>query len=94
MFGIPEYYHRYGFETFMGEHHARISLRSLSRIEAPDGCDVSLHDDPGYRSEEVAKLYEETNVDRVASRVREPSLWKGFRKGVAWGHKPRVLTGS
>ncbi|RJS74903.1 GNAT family N-acetyltransferase [Candidatus Bathyarchaeota archaeon] len=91
LFGIHEYYHRYGFATFMGEHHARISLRNLSKVGAPDGYQVVLHDDPGYRSEDIAKLYEGANIDRIASRVRDPSSWKGFRKGVVWEHSPRVL---
>ena len=91
LFGIHEYYHRYGFATFMGEHRARISLRNLSRVEASDGYQVVLHDEPDYKSEEIARLYEEMNVNRVASRVRAPGSWKGFRKGVAWGHSPRVL---
>ncbi|MCD6465669.1 GNAT family N-acetyltransferase [Candidatus Bathyarchaeota archaeon] len=91
LFGIPEYYYRYGFETFMGMHHAKIHLRNLSRIEAPEDYQITLYNDPSYRLEEVVRVYEETNMDRVASRVREPSIWRGFRRGAWGGHSPKVL---
>lgn len=42
LFGIPEYYHRYGFEAFMGQHFAKIYLRNLSRIKASDSYQITV----------------------------------------------------
>ena len=91
LFGIQEYYHKFGYATFMGEHVATITLRDASRAVRGEGYEVVLTDDPGYRSREIAELYEENNRSRIASRVREPGEWRGFRKGVSWEHEPKVL---
>jgi len=91
LFGIQEYYHKFGYATFMGEHVVTVSLRDLSRVEQVRGYEAVLEDNPAYRSREVAVIYEESNRRRVASRVREPGEWRGFRKGVSWEHEPKVL---
>lgn len=91
LFGVHEYYHRFGYATFMGEHVVTISLRDLSRVRRVEGYGATLHDDPTYRSREIAEIYEECNRHRIASRVREPGVWRGFRKGVSWEHEPKVL---
>ena len=92
LFGILEYYHRFGFATFMGEHTVTICLRNASRIEAED-LEWELSSDSSYASQQIAEIYEQVNAAWPGARVRDPSSWKGFRKGVAWEHpaKPLVL---
>jgi predicted acetyltransferase len=90
LFGIQEYYHRFGFATFMGEHTVTISLRDASRIEARE-YEWEISDDPSFCANDIANIYEETNANWITSRVRKPNEWNGFRKGVSWEHTPKVL---
>lgn len=94
LFGIMEYYHRFGYRTFMGEHTLTIHLRSLSRVEAEE-LEWELSEDPGFAAGEIAGIYESTNAAWPCARVRGES-WRGFRKGVSWEHpaKPLVLKSS
>lgn len=95
LFGIHEYYHKFGYATFMGEHTVTMSLRDSSRVESED-LDWEISDDSGYFKEEIAGIYETTNALWVGARARDPSTWPGFRKGVSWEHpaKPLVLKSS
>jgi predicted acetyltransferase len=92
LFGIPEYYHRFGYATFMGEHTVTLSLRSASRVEAEE-LDWEISDDQGAWRGEISRIYEAVNTLWPGARVRDPSSWEGFRKGVSWEHpaKPLVL---
>jgi predicted acetyltransferase len=92
LFGILEYYHRFGYATFMGEHTATLSLRNASRVEAEE-LDWEVSDDQGAWRGEISRIYEAVNTLWPGARVRDPSSWEGFRKGVSWEHpaKPLVL---
>lgn len=92
LFGIFEYYHRFGYATFMGEHTVTLSLRNASRVEAEE-LDWEVSEDQGYCRREIAQLYESVNTRWPGARVRDPSSWSGFRKGVSWEHpaKPLVI---
>lgn len=92
LFGILEYYHRFGYATFMGEHTVTLSLRNASRVEAEE-LDWEVSDDQGAWRSEISEIYESVNALWPGARVRNPSSWEGFRKGVSWEHpaKPLVL---
>lgn len=90
LFGIHEYYHRFGYATFMGEHTVTLSLRSISRVEAED-LDWEVSEDHGYCRREIAEIYESVNSIWPGARVRDPSSWVGFRKGVSWEHAAKTL---
>lgn len=95
LFGIPEYYYRYGYHVFMGEHRASVKLRNLHRFVSsslPGGdIEATIVDSPSVHSTEIAEIYERHNADRPGSIVREPGVWKGFRKGISWEHEPKTL---
>jgi len=74
LFGIPEYYHRFGYATFMGEHTVTLSLRSASRVEAEE-LDWEVSDDQGAWRGEISRIYEAVNTLWPGARVREPSSW-------------------
>ncbi|MCD6562895.1 MAG: GNAT family N-acetyltransferase [Thermoproteales archaeon] len=90
LFGIQEYYHRFKFAGFMGEHVVTISLRNASRIKSKE-YEWEYSNDPSYKPREIARIYEELNSNKIARRVRNPDTWNGFRKGFSWQHSPKVL---
>ncbi|MEM1508326.1 MAG: GNAT family N-acetyltransferase [Thermofilaceae archaeon] len=95
LFGIQEYYHRFGFATFMGEHTVTIHLRNASRIRG-GRFEVEVSEDSAFQSMRIADIYERINAAWPGAKVRSPGDWKGFRKGVAWEHsaKPLVIKSS
>ena len=95
LFGILEYYHRFGFATFMGEHTVTICLRNASRIKAED-LEWKLSNDSSFASRQIAEIYEQVNTIWPGTRIRKSTSWNGFRKGIAWEHpaKPLVLKSS
>ncbi len=95
LFGIQEYYHRFGFATFMGEHTVTVHLRNASRVRGEE-FDVEVSEDPAFQSRRIAEIYERVNAAWPGARVRPPGEWRGFRKGVAWEHsaKPLLLKAS
>ena len=90
LFGIFEYYHRFGYATFMGEHTVTLSLRNASRVEAEE-LEWEVSEDQGYYRSEIAQLYESVNTRWPGARVRDPASWSGFRKGVSWEHPAKPL---
>jgi len=90
LFGILEYYHRFGYATFMGEHTVTLSLRNASRVEAEE-LDWEISDDQGAWRSEISRIYESVNTLWPGARVRDPSGWEGFRKGVSWEHPAKPL---
>ncbi len=91
LFGIPNFYHKFGYAVFMGEHTLSIMVRDLEgarmhyAIERLDEADQKT-----LRS--VIDIYNENNRERSGTIVRDPSRWKGFPKGLRWDHKPLAYT--
>lgn len=90
LFGIPEYYHRFGYATFMGEHTLELNLRDASRVEAEE-LEWEVSEDQASWSREIARIYESVNTLWPGARVRDPESWSGFRKGVSWEHPAKPL---
>jgi len=91
LFGIRGYYERYGFAVFMSECTVTLPLKNIAKIKPSVKHQITLSDNPKYKFKEIARLYEENNIYRVASIVRNLKSWKGFRKGVSWEHEPKIL---
>lgn len=87
LFGIPYFYHRFGFATFMGEHRLSILLRDAEEARCTHRLEEFNEDDPGHRRA-VVEIYNENNRSRSGTILRTFEEWKGFKKGVSWEHKP------
>ncbi len=88
LFGIPNFYHKFGYAVFMAEHTLSIMTRDAESATAhfkvePAGAGEEY-------SESIARIYNENNALRSGTIVRDPTAWKGFRKGISWEHRPIV----
>jgi predicted acetyltransferase len=85
LFGIHDFYHRFGYSTCMPEHDLRLETREAERAQ------------PGLRMRaarkadlpQLLRVYARGNDDRTASVVRPPS-WGGFRMGSGFFVKASV----
>jgi len=81
LFGIPDFYHRFGFATCMPEHNLCLDTRAAE--QAPR----TLRLRP-YRKEDraaIARLSNRQNGMRTGSVVRDPATWKGIPMGSGFG---------
>ena len=86
LFGIQDFYHRFGFATCMPEHNLRLDTRDAER--APKKMRVRP-----YRKTDrgaIARLYNRENQARTGSVVRDPRTWKGVEKGSGFGVDARI----
>jgi predicted acetyltransferase len=81
LFGIPNFYHRFGFVSTLCEYKMELPVRFVEK--APSFYRVEPYS-LEYK-EEVLKLYHKDNATRNGSIVRNPSIWDGFTLGSSWG---------
>lgn len=81
LFGIQDFYHKYGFLTCMAERRLYVDTRSAERAENKG------HTRPMKKGDipQIARLYNRDNACRTASVVRDPRKWQGFRMGAQFG---------
>jgi len=87
LFGIRDFYPKFGYAVCMAEVSATLSTRHAERASARFG--FSLADESDY--ELVRGLYERTNASRTGSVVRKKGVWKGFDKGSRFGVEARCF---
>lgn len=86
LFGIPNFYHRFGYVSALPEHQLSIPTRDAEaamlrhRIRPWQESDI-----PG-----TLAIYSEQNARRTGTVERVAGQWKGFRKAVQWGSIPAV----
>ncbi|MSR84402.1 MAG: GNAT family N-acetyltransferase [Candidatus Latescibacteria bacterium] len=81
LFGIPDFYHRFGFATCIPEHNLRLDTRDAER--AAKQLRLRL-----YRKADraaIIRLYNRQNEGRTGAVVRDPKTWKGIEKGSGFG---------
>jgi predicted acetyltransferase len=80
LFGIPDFYDKFGFVPCLPSHCVHIATRDAERAAEGAG-DYSTRpigeNDYGF----VARLYNEDNRNRAASLVRDERSFRGFHKG-------------
>jgi predicted acetyltransferase len=80
LWGISDFYDKFGFSPFMAEHTVRVATRDAERItDGAAGC-AGRPMEPAD-AEFVVHLYNSDNALRPASLVRDPAGFHGFRKG-------------
>lgn len=84
LFGISNYYHRWGFASAMPDYQLKIATRLLEESRMPQGMRVNAFD-LKRDAAEVLSIYARNNACRSASRVRPSArVWKSFRRGSTW----------
>jgi hypothetical protein len=82
LFGIRDFYDKYGYATAMPEHTLLMDTRDAERAEP------SLKSRPPKKKDlpTIARIYNRDNAT-TGSCVRSVSKWTGFQMGSGWGHK-------
>jgi len=84
LFGISNYYHRWGFASAMPDYRLRIATRLLEESKMPRGMRARPFD----RKRDAAgvlSIYARNNACRSASQVRPGARkWRSFRRGSTW----------
>ncbi|MFC1525360.1 GNAT family N-acetyltransferase [Candidatus Latescibacterota bacterium] len=90
LFGIQDFYHRFGFATCMADHELVIGTRAAERAERR----LKLRRLRRADLPAVVRIYNRDNAARTASCVRT-SRWRGFERGTSWGvgAAPHVAVG-
>lgn len=81
LFGIQDFYHRFGFATCIPEHNLRLDTCDAERVSK------QLRLRPYRKADRAAitRLYNRQNEGRTGSVVRDPKTWKGIEKGSGFG---------
>lgn len=84
LFGIPDFYWRYGYATTLTHGLTSVEIDSVD-IAAPSGLrirELRASDVPAIR-----ELYNQNNRYRMCSIIRREN-WSGFPRGSDWQRKP------
>lgn len=89
LFGIRNFYERWGYAPALPEHRLYLNVENLSSARMNHSL-LPFSDD---HREEVIGIYELNNEERYCSVVRRPESWMWFTKGTRFGVKaaPMVL---
>jgi len=80
LFGIPDYYPKYGFSVALVDTVISMATRDLeSAPQRFKARRMAPEDAPA-----VLALYEHNRGRHTGSMVRDPSVWKRFRLGSSW----------
>lgn len=83
LFGIPNFYHRFGYATVLPWYTARLETKHLSSL--PQGLKVESFK-PRFK-EALLHLYNVNNATRTGTLVRSPDKWETFTHGSGWDSK-------
>ncbi len=80
LFGIPEYYSKWGYVSTLAEYKIRVPIRNAERAKP------GLHARPMGEDdiEPILAIYERSNLFRTGPVRRETGKWLKFRKGSDW----------
>ncbi|MCS7265318.1 MAG: GNAT family N-acetyltransferase [Armatimonadetes bacterium] len=87
LFGIPNFYERWGYITVLPEYRLFLPTENLKVAKLRHS--VVNYDNTLHKSE-VLKIYEANNRRRICSVVRKPEDWSGFPRGTEWFVKVNV----
>lgn len=90
LFGIENFYIKFGFASCLAESHFRIKTRdaeaAAERARLYRTRPIAAADMPA-----VLELYNARNADRTGSIVRTPADFTKFQKGTWYGERPETL---
>lgn len=79
LFGIQDFYHRFGFATCMGGHEVIVGSDAAARSSRRHRIRPARRSD----LQGLVRLYNRENATLTASCVR-PNSWAGFTRGTQW----------
>ena len=88
LFGIPNFYHRWGFVVTLSSSRVFVPARVAEQ------CDATCRP-RRYRDGDLAAamaMFNANSASRTASQVRRVPGWVPWRKGVRWGVKPTLFS--
>ncbi|MCS7192880.1 MAG: GNAT family N-acetyltransferase [Armatimonadetes bacterium] len=88
LFGIPNFYERWGYITVLPEYRLFVSTENLKSAKL---CHSVVNYDNNLHKDKVLKIYEDNNCRRICSVVRKPEDWSGFPRGTEWFVKGEYL---
>lgn len=87
LFGIPNFYTRFGYASALPEGKLNIATRRAELAVARHRLRPMLESD----LDTILSIYNQVNQDATGTIVREPGVWKGFSKASGWGTIPSVV---
>lgn len=87
LFGISDFYERWGYIPALPEYQVKVATENIKNAQLKHKVDDYSHE---LHSEEVLRIYEHNNLQRICSVVRERENWSGFRMGSDWFVKADV----
>lgn len=87
LFGIPNFYERWGYITALPEYRLKVPTSNLKGIELKHRVD---NYSPDTHRADVLSIYEQNNRNRVCSVVRDLESWSTFVRGTDWFVKADV----
>ncbi len=86
LFGIPNFYHRFGYIPVLPEYTLQILTRSAEKA----GSVYSLRPFEMKDIEPVLDIYHQENSFETGSIIRSKESWKGFPRGSGYSVKVKV----
>jgi GNAT superfamily N-acetyltransferase len=86
LFGIPNFYHKFGFRTSLSDY--RIDLPGRHVVDGP--LELVVRKLPKSRHAEILPLYARGVRARGFGIERPPATWTGYRRGAMFRQKPLV----
>lgn len=86
LYGIPNFYTKFGFATCLAEYLLTIPLPSAERIKGSHPSRLMEPEDVPV----LLDIYQNTLAQMPGTIQRSPENWKGFLKGPGWGKIPQV----
>lgn len=86
LFGIPNFYHRFGYVSSLPDSRVSIPTRNAEAAKL-------RHQIRPWHETDVSDsldIYNRENACRTGTVERDPDKWRGFRKAVAYGSVPTV----
>ncbi|MFO7959312.1 MAG: GNAT family N-acetyltransferase [Candidatus Brocadiia bacterium] len=89
LFGIPDFYNKFGYLPALPEHHATIATRDAERACSDRSPGVRSLTDEDYPF--VIETSSAAGRERPASLVRTAETFRGFRRGSGWDVDTRAF---
>jgi predicted acetyltransferase len=83
LFGIPNFYHRFGYATVLPRYTAELEMRNIPSFSFR--FKVEPYED--RFKEAVLEIYQANNKGRTGTIVRSKEKWEGFSHGNSWSSK-------
>ena len=87
LFGIPDFYHRFGFVPVMPEYNVSVAVRDAERLAATTTVREAQQEDHAG----LLDLYTRANASRSGAVRRTRVFYEALADEVWWGHPTRIL---